>query len=90
LAYCQHGGDKIFKDRWGTGPEIFNEQNAAAYGNWIANRYKNKTNIIWILGGDRYPRNEKDVAILAGYGTRYYEGDKWGKLLSAIILSPIF
>ncbi len=55
-------GDKINKDRWGTGPEIFNQQNAAVYGAWIANRYKNKTNIIWILGGDRNPRNEKDVA----------------------------
>ena len=56
-------GDKIFKDRWGTGPEIFTEENARAYGKWIGNRYKNDKNIIWILGGDRNPRNERDVAI---------------------------
>ncbi len=61
-------GDKIFKDRWGKGPEIFNEQNAAVYGRWIGNRYKNKTNIIWILGGDRNPRNKADVAIWNAMG----------------------
>ena len=32
-------------------------------GKWIGNRYKNDNNIIWIFGGDRNPRNEKDIAI---------------------------
>ena len=61
-------GDKVFKNTWGVGPEIFNEQNAAIYAAWIANRYKNKTNIIWILGGDRLPRDEKDVRIWRAMG----------------------
>ena len=61
-------GDKIFKDRWGTGPEIFSEQNAAVYAGWLANRYKNKANIIWILGGDRNPRNDSDIAIWRSMG----------------------
>ncbi|MCC7524812.1 MAG: glycoside hydrolase family 140 protein [Chitinophagaceae bacterium] len=56
-------GDKIFKNTWGTGPEIFNAGNAGIYGEWLAKRYKNKTNIIWIVGGDRNPRNEQDIAI---------------------------
>ncbi len=57
-------GDKIFKDRWGNGPEIFNIENAKIFGNWIANRYKNRKNIIWILGGDRNPREgSQDLAI---------------------------
>ncbi len=57
-------GDKIFKDRWGNGPEIFNSENAKIYGKWIANRYKNRKNIIWILGGDRNPREgSQDLAI---------------------------
>ncbi len=56
-------GDKINKDTWGVGPEIFNVENARVYGRWIGNRYRDKTNIIWILGGDRNPRNENDVAI---------------------------
>ena len=56
-------GDKINKSSWGVGPEIFNVENAKGYGKLIGNRYKDKKNIIWILGGDRNPRNENDVAI---------------------------
>lgn len=60
-------GDKINK-AWGTGPEIFNEKNAAVYAKWLAKRYKNRKNIIWILGGDRNPRNERDIAIWRAMG----------------------
>ena len=56
-------GDKVFKDRWGQGPEIFTVANARVYGNYLGKRYKNKKNITWILGGDRLPRNEQDVNI---------------------------
>lgn len=45
-------GDK-FNLCWGKGPVIFNEENAFTYGKWIAERYKDKWNIIWMLGGDR-------------------------------------
>lgn len=45
-------GDKIDK-RWGTGPVIFNKENAFKYGQWIGNRYRDVPNIIWINGGDR-------------------------------------
>lgn len=45
-------GDKINKC-WGQGPVIFNEENAYVYGKWIAKRYAEKENIIWMLGGDR-------------------------------------
>ncbi|MEX6691182.1 glycoside hydrolase family 140 protein [Danxiaibacter flavus] len=45
-------GDKVTK-MWGEGPVVFDSINAYAYGKWIGNRYKNNTNIIWILGGDR-------------------------------------
>jgi hypothetical protein len=45
-------GDK-FNQAWGKGPAIFNGLNAEQYGAWIANRYKDRDNIIWILGGDR-------------------------------------
>ena len=56
IAMLPTWGDKIFKDAWGRGPEIFNPVNAYQYGKWIGNRYKDKTNIIWIIGGDRDPR----------------------------------
>lgn len=32
---------------------IFNEKNAYQYGYWIAKRYGNSKNIIWMVGGDR-------------------------------------
>lgn len=67
-------GDKVFKDRWGIGPEIFNTENAPVYGRWIGQRYKNQKNIIWILGGDRNPRNESDVAIWRSMATGIAEG----------------
>jgi len=68
IAMLPTWGDKIFKDRWGAGPEIFNTANAKAYGEWLAGRYKNKTNIIWVLGGDRNPRNANDIAIWNAMG----------------------
>jgi len=36
-------GDKI----------IFNEENAYQYGYWLGKRFGNKSNIIWMIGGDR-------------------------------------
>jgi hypothetical protein len=68
IAVLPTWADKINKSTWGIGPEIFNPQNAAVYGAWLANRYKNKTNVIWILGGDRNPRGEKDLAIWQAMG----------------------
>lgn len=56
VALLPTWGDKVFRDWWGTGPEIFNPGNAEVYGKWIGNRYKNRTNIIWVVGGDRDPR----------------------------------
>jgi len=67
-------GDKIFKSSWGTGPEIFNADNAKIYGRWIGNRYKNKKNIVWIMGGDRNPRNESDIAIWRSMAAGILEG----------------
>ena len=66
-------GDKVFKDRWGMGPEIFNTENAKVYGRWIGNRYKNKKNVIWIIGGDRNP-DEKGVATWRAMAAGIVEG----------------
>lgn len=45
-------GDK-FHIAGGQGPEIFTPENAAGYGAWIGRRYRDRWNIIWMLGGDR-------------------------------------
>lgn len=45
-------GDKV-TPMWGAGPAIFTEENARIYGRWLGERYKDRSNILWILGGDR-------------------------------------
>ncbi len=74
IALLPTWGDKVFKDRWGTGPEIFNKENARTYGRWIGSRYKNRKNIIWVLGGDRNPRNESDLEIWRSMANGIAEG----------------
>ncbi|MBN1561694.1 DUF4038 domain-containing protein, partial [candidate division KSB1 bacterium] len=55
-------GDK-WNRQWGVGPEVFTPDNARQYGAFIGKRYKDK-NIIWILGGDRKPDDDDDLAII--------------------------
>jgi Protein of unknown function (DUF4038)/Putative collagen-binding domain of a collagenase len=75
IGFLPTWGDKVFKDKWGAGPEIFNENTAKVYGKWIGNRYKNRKNIIWILGGDRQPRTgSNDVAVWRAMATGVAEG----------------
>ncbi|RYG05493.1 MAG: DUF4038 domain-containing protein [Chitinophagaceae bacterium] len=63
IAFLPTWGDKLNPDTWGKGPAILKEENAAKYGEWLGKRYKNTTNIIWVLGGDRLPRNDSDVMV---------------------------
>ena len=64
IAFLPTWGDKLFKNTWGQGPEIFNPANARSYGRYVGNRYKNRENIVWILGGDRNPREgSQDVVV---------------------------
>ncbi len=49
-------GSRIAGD-WGNGKPnsdvLFDESSAYKYGEWLADRLKNKKNIIWMIGGDR-------------------------------------
>ncbi|NAS12032.1 glycoside hydrolase family 140 protein [Poritiphilus flavus] len=64
IALLPTWGDKLFKNSWGVGPEVFNVENAREFGKWIGKRYKEQDNIIWIIGGDRNPREgTDDVAV---------------------------
>jgi hypothetical protein len=75
IALLPTWGDKVYKDGWGKGPEIFNPANAKIYGKWIGERYKNKKNIIWIMGGDRNPRAAtSDVEIWRAMAAGVEEG----------------
>lgn len=67
IAILPTWADKVNK-QWGVGPEIFNEANAAAYATWLAKRYKSKRNLVWVLGGDRNPRDANEIAIWNAVG----------------------
>jgi len=67
-------GDK-FNKKWGVGPEIFNVDNARAYGKWLGARYKDRGNIIWILGGDRPMDNDNHIKIVNAMAQGLREGD---------------
>jgi hypothetical protein len=73
IALLPTWGDKVFKDRWGAGPEIFNVENARIYGKWLGKRYKDKTNVIWVMGGDRIP-DERAIAIWRAMAGGVVEG----------------
>ncbi len=63
IALLPTWGDK-YHICWGKGPEIFNEENARIYGKWLAKRYQDRKNIVWVLGGDRQLITAKHFAII--------------------------
>lgn len=73
IAFLPTWGDKIEK-KWGEGPLVFTVTNVRAYGQWLGRRYKNRKNIIWILGGDRNPANEQQKAIWRAMAAGIREG----------------
>ena len=50
-------GQLVVGDDWTgkTFPKTVTEENAFNYGKWIGNRYKDRNQIVWCLGGDRQP-----------------------------------
>jgi len=68
-------GDKVTK-MWGVGPEIFSVENARAYGKWIASRYKDAPNILWINGGDRPADKSAEIWRALAAGLRDGDGGR--------------
>mgnify|MGYP001207954948 CR=1 FL=1 len=66
-------GDK-FNKKWGVGPEVFTPENARAYGEFLGARYKDAP-VVWILGGDRNPEDEEDLAIVRAMAEGIRAGD---------------
>jgi hypothetical protein len=73
-------GDKWNK-KWGAGPEIFNPDNARAFGAFLGQRYKDKP-ILWILGGDRPVESDAHKAILRAMAKGVREGDGGSHLIT--------
>jgi hypothetical protein len=73
-------GDKWNK-RWGKGPEIFTPQNARAYCEWLARRYRD-AKIIWILGGDRAIESDDQREIIRAMAAGLRAGDGGAHLIT--------
>lgn len=81
IALLPTWGDK-FNQAWGTGPEIFNADNAYTYGKWIGERYKDQWNIIWMLGGDRPLDTELHHAVIDNMAKGIKESDTGNHLIT--------
>jgi len=74
-------GDKVFSLHPGTGPIVFNIENAEKYGEYLGNRYK-EYNLIWILGGDRDIANEEVLNIWRAMEKGLKKGDGGNHLIT--------
>jgi hypothetical protein len=73
-------GDKWLK-KWGTGPVVFTPANAEAYGEFLGRRYRDKP-IVWILGGDRNPENDENLAVIRAMARGLARGDDGRHLMT--------
>ncbi|MBO9597653.1 MAG: glycoside hydrolase family 140 protein, partial [Cohnella sp.] len=64
---------------------IFDYDNAYSYGKWIGNRYADRSNVIWVLGGDRAPNTEPQRELVR----RMARGIKDGGAKQLIAFHPI-
>jgi hypothetical protein len=80
VGFLPTWGDKWNK-KWGVGPEIFTPANAAAYGEWLGRRYRER-GVIWILGGDRPAETEGHKAILRAMAAGLRQGDGGAHLIT--------
>ena len=65
---------RFWHDPTKDGKPLFNEANAAIYGEWLGKRYRDKP-IIWILGGDRSVDNEQQKAVIRAMARGLRKGD---------------
>ena len=81
IAILPTWGDK-YNIRWGKGPEIFNPDNARIYAEWLGNRYKERPNIIWVLGGDRDLTQAEHFTIMQSMAEGLKKGDEGRHLIT--------
>lgn len=74
-------GDRINR-AWGGGPEIFNTDNASAYGSWLGGRYAGRSHIVWVLGGDRPLTNARHFAVVRAMAEAIRRADGGAHLMT--------
>jgi hypothetical protein len=80
---AQHGIVLAMLPTWGyyvNNAQVFNTENAFAYGQWLGERYKAQPNIVWVNGGDRPAPGFEPVYRALGRGLR--AGDAGAHLIS--------
>lgn len=73
---------RYWHDEVNKGKPLFNSTNAAAYGEWLGRRYKDRPSIIWILGGDRLVQNKTHSAIIDAMAEGLRAGDGGAHLIT--------
>ncbi len=75
-------GDKVQKLETDDGAApIFTTVNARSYGRFLGRRYRDSSNVIWILGGDRGP-DEFDIEVWREMARGLREGDGGAHLIT--------
>jgi len=65
---------RYWHDKTTDGKPLFTPESAAAYGEWLGRRYKDKA-VIWILGGDRPIDNPRQKEIIRAMARGLRKGD---------------
>ena len=81
VALVATWGDKVNLKN-GLGPILFNTTNARPYGEYLGKRYGATSNVIWLLGGDRNPEGDTELAIWRGMGAGIEAGSGGQALIS--------
>lgn len=81
IALLPTWGDK-FHQAWGKGPVVFDPANARAYGRWIGERYRDRPNVVWVMGGDRYLTTREHFGIVHAMAEGIREGDGGNHLMT--------
>jgi hypothetical protein len=72
---------RYWHDKIRDGKPLFTKENAAAYGEWIGRRYRDK-GLIWILGGDRSIENAEQKEIIRAMAHGLRKGDGGAHLIT--------
>jgi hypothetical protein len=94
VALLPTWGDKLTAP-WGTGPRVFRSDNlpvARAYARYLAGKLKERTNVVWMLGGDRparvdgrkpseWPNNQ---ALASGFASDYDWRPVWREIATGL------
>ncbi len=88
LALLPTWGDNVSWGYSGTRP-LFNQVNAGIYGRYLGARYRGRTNLVWVLGGDIHPVwDKKDyTAIWEAMASGLAEGVSGSDDQSALLMT---